>query len=79
LSGGDVLVALDGLRITPSSLPSILARLPAGVTVPVLAWRRDELVDTVITLDAAPKMQVKLAIKTTNQRADLGLSMWLGQ
>jgi predicted metalloprotease with PDZ domain len=79
LSGGDVLVALDGLRITPTSLPSILARLPAGVTVPVLAWRRDELVDTVITLDAAPKMQVKLAIKTSNQRADLGLSMWLGQ
>jgi predicted metalloprotease with PDZ domain len=74
LSGGDVLVALDGLRITPSSLPNILTRLPAGVTVPVLAWRRDELVDTVITLDAAPKTQVKLAIK----RADSGRANWLG-
>jgi predicted metalloprotease with PDZ domain len=74
LSGGDVLVALDGLRITPASLPSILARLPASATVPALAWRRDELVDTVITLDAAPKTQVKLAIK----REDLGRAMWLG-
>jgi predicted metalloprotease with PDZ domain len=63
LSGGDVLVALAGLRITPSSLPTILARLPVGTRVRALAWRRDELIDTVITLDAAPKTQVKLSAK----------------
>ncbi len=74
LSGGDVLVALDGLRVTPASLPALLARLPAGATVPALAWRRDELVNTVITLDAAPKTQVTLAAK----RADQGRRRWLG-
>ncbi len=74
LSGGDVLVALDGLRVTPASLPTLLARLPVGAVVPVLAWRRDELIDAQITLDAAPKTQVKLLVK----RADKGRQRWLG-
>jgi predicted metalloprotease with PDZ domain len=74
LSGGDVLVALDGLRVTPASLPNLLARLPAGATVPTLAWRRDELVNTVITLDAAPKTLVKLSTKLANQDR----KRWLG-
>ncbi len=74
LSGGDVLVALDGLRVTPASLPALLARIPAGATVPVLAWRRDELVSTAITLDAAPNTQIKLAIKQADKRR----GWWLG-
>jgi predicted metalloprotease with PDZ domain len=53
LSGADVLIALDGLRVTPNSLPVILARLAPHQTVRALAWRRDELVDTMLTLDAA--------------------------
>ncbi len=53
LSGGDVLIALDGLRVTPTSLPIILARLAPHQTIRVLAWRRDELIDTLMTLDAA--------------------------
>jgi predicted metalloprotease with PDZ domain len=73
LSGGDVLVALDGLRVTPASLPTLLARLPAGTAVPALAWRRDELVETVIMLDAAPKWLVKLTVK----QADKGRQCWL--
>lgn len=74
LSGGDVLVALDGLRVTPTSLPALLARLPAGAAVPALAWRRDELVNTVITLDAAPKTLVKLSTKLVNKDR----RRWLG-
>jgi hypothetical protein len=38
-------------------------RLPAGKTVHVLAWRRDELIDTYITLDGSPTTQVKLSLK----------------
>jgi predicted metalloprotease with PDZ domain len=75
LSGGDVLVALDGLRVTPTSLPTLLARLPAGCTIPALAWRRDELIDTHITLDKAPNTLVKLTVKC----ADKGRNLWLGQ
>jgi predicted metalloprotease with PDZ domain len=78
LSGGDVLVALDGLRVTPASLPALLARLPAGTTVPALAWRRDELIDTVITLDAAPKTLVKLSVKQTHLAHTAARSRWLG-
>ncbi len=74
LSGGDVLVALDGLRVTPASLPALLARLPAGAAVPALAWRRDELVNTVITLDAAPKTLVKLSTTLVNKDR----RRWLG-
>ena len=73
LSGGDVLVALDGLRVSPSSLPSLLDRLPAGAALRALAWRRDELIDTVITLDTAPQTRVKLSIK----REDAGRNRWL--
>jgi predicted metalloprotease with PDZ domain len=74
LSGGDVLVALDGLRVTPASLPALLARLPVGKPVAALAWRRDELVEAVITPAAAPNTLVSLAAK----RADKGRSRWLG-
>ncbi|MEN9912294.1 MAG: hypothetical protein RI956_738 [Pseudomonadota bacterium] len=63
LSGGDCLISLDKLRVTVASLPSILARLPAGKAVHALAWRRDELIDTHITLDDSPTTQVKLNLK----------------
>jgi predicted metalloprotease with PDZ domain len=63
LSGGDCLISLDKLRVTPTSLPIILMRLPAGETVHALAWRRDELIDTYITLDGSPTTQVKLSLK----------------
>lgn len=75
LSGGDVLVALDGLRVTPASLPTLLARCPAGSTLRVLAWRRDELIESQLTLDAAPKTQVSLQVKKPNA----GLAAWLGK
>jgi predicted metalloprotease with PDZ domain len=74
LSGGDVLVALDGLRVTPASLPNLLSRLPAGYGVPALAWRRDELITTIITLDAAPKTLVKLSASGVDKHRQ----HWLG-
>jgi predicted metalloprotease with PDZ domain len=45
LSAGDILIALDGLRVagTPSSLDGMLARYKVGDTVGVHAFRRDEL------------------------------------
>jgi predicted metalloprotease with PDZ domain len=43
LSAGDVLVALDDLRITPPRLDALLARYSPGDTVKVLAFRREEL------------------------------------
>jgi predicted metalloprotease with PDZ domain len=45
LSAGDILIALDGLRVAgaPSSLEGMLARYKVGDTVGVHVFRRDEL------------------------------------
>jgi predicted metalloprotease with PDZ domain len=45
LSAGDVIVALDGLRVTgnPANLDTLLARYKVGDKVTVHAFRRDEL------------------------------------
>jgi predicted metalloprotease with PDZ domain len=43
LAAGDVLVAIDGLRVTPKTLDAALARLRPGEAVRVAAFRRDEL------------------------------------
>jgi predicted metalloprotease with PDZ domain len=43
LSAGDLLVALDDLRVTPARLDALLARYSPGDTVQVLAFRREEL------------------------------------
>jgi predicted metalloprotease with PDZ domain len=43
LAAGDVLVALDDLRVTPARLDGLLARYSPADTVRVLAFRREEL------------------------------------
>ena len=50
LSAGDTLIALDGLRITPATFDALLARQRPGNTVGVHAFRRDELLQTTVTL-----------------------------
>jgi predicted metalloprotease with PDZ domain len=77
LSAGDVLVALDGLRVagTPSNLDTLLCRYRVGDTVQVHAFRRDELMtfdvqlqgDRVagITLSIDPKAKASLRRPST--------------
>ena len=45
LSAGDVLVAIDGLRVAgnPANLDVLLGRYPVGASVEIHAFRRDEL------------------------------------
>jgi predicted metalloprotease with PDZ domain len=43
LAAGDVLAAIDGLRVTPKTLDASLARLRPGDATRVVAFRRDEL------------------------------------
>ncbi|MGH8781812.1 M61 family metallopeptidase [Paraburkholderia sp.] len=52
LSAGDVLVAIDGLRVTGSNLDTLLARYLPGAKVEVHAFRRDELRVAQVELDA---------------------------
>ena len=65
LSAGDVLVALDGLRVTASNLETLLKRYRTGDAIAVLAFRRDELMAfTVIAKpDVAPQFVLESQAK----------------
>jgi len=52
LSAGDVLVAIDGLRVTGSNLDGLLSRYLPGARIEVHAFRRDELRRAELKLDA---------------------------
>lgn len=61
VSAGDVLVALDGLRVAPGSLDAQLGRYPVGAQVMLHVFRRDELMQFSLTLAAAPQNKVELS------------------
>ncbi|OGB21641.1 MAG: peptidase M61 [Burkholderiales bacterium RIFCSPLOWO2_02_FULL_57_36] len=65
LSAGDVLVAVNGLRVTATNLETLLARYRVGDRVTLHAFRRDELMSFVATLkaDAAPKNSLAVQAK----------------
>jgi len=62
LSAGDVLIALDGLRVNETSLKNQLGRKRPGDRVSVHAFRRDELLTIDIELEAPRAEVVKLQI-----------------
>jgi predicted metalloprotease with PDZ domain len=78
LSAGDLLVALDGLRITPASLDALLHRRRPGQRVEVLAFRRDQLLPLELTLidSAPPQVELAAADKPTGKAKKL-LERWL--
>ncbi|TCS37216.1 putative metalloprotease with PDZ domain [Paucimonas lemoignei] len=79
LSAGDVLVAIDGLRVNASNLDGLLGRLRLGDAVTIHAFRRDELfsVEAVLAADDAPQASLTTEMKpaaAARLRAD-----WLGR
>ena len=62
LSGGDVIVALGGIRVRSSNLDGQLARYAAGDTVDVVAFRRDELLQAQVTLATKPPPRYTLKV-----------------
>ncbi len=60
LSAGDLLLAIDGLRVTPATLDQQLARHQAGDRVKIHAFRRDELMSFDVQLAAPAKDDCKL-------------------
>lgn len=55
IAAGDVLLALDGLKLTRAHADKSLAHLVPGAHVRVHAFRRDELYETVATAAPAPR------------------------
>jgi predicted metalloprotease with PDZ domain len=76
LSAGDVLLAIDGLRVTSTTLDKQLARRQAGDTIKVHAFRRDELMEFDVRLDPPPADTAKLT--PAAGRANPLRLAWLG-
>ncbi|MCM8627007.1 PDZ domain-containing protein [Accumulibacter sp.] len=64
LSANDLLVAVNGLRVTPASLERLLGRHRAGDEFTVHVFRRDELMDFTVRLAAPPRDCHRLMIAT---------------
>ncbi|MGN6229742.1 MAG: M61 family metallopeptidase [Trinickia sp.] len=60
LSAGDVLIAVDGLRVTGSNLDTLLSRYLPGATVEIHAFRRDELRVARVKLDGPEVTRYRL-------------------
>jgi predicted metalloprotease with PDZ domain len=62
LSANDVLVALDGLRVTPTNLDALLARYATGDVVEVLVFRHDQLMRFKLKLAVQPPLKFALEV-----------------
>ncbi len=54
LSPGDEIIAIDGVRVTHSEFPKVLARLPAGTPVDLALFRRGWLTHLTLTPGSPP-------------------------
>jgi predicted metalloprotease with PDZ domain len=63
LSAGDVLIAIDGLRVTGANLDTLLGRYLPGAKVEIHAFRRDELRVAQLRLDEPEVMRYRLSVK----------------
>ncbi|HYD82193.1 MAG TPA: M61 family metallopeptidase [Paucimonas sp.] len=77
LSAGDVLAAIDGLRVTATNLDALLARYRDGDTLTVHAFRRDELMDFTVRLQADDAPQVALTAQAKPMGASRMRAAWL--
>jgi len=72
LSANDLLVAIDGLRVSgnPSNVDGLLSRYKVGETVQVHAFRRDELMafDVVLQGDRVPGITIAVEQQKTGLR-----------
>jgi predicted metalloprotease with PDZ domain len=77
LSAGDVLVAIDGLRVTGSNLDALLSRYLPGAKVEVHAFRRDELRAAQVKLDGPEVTRYKLSVTDKRAAARNWRERWL--
>jgi predicted metalloprotease with PDZ domain len=77
LSAGDVLVAIDGLRVTGANLDALLSRYLPGAKVAVHAFRRDELRTVQVKLDGPEVSRYCLAVTDRRAAARNWRERWL--
>jgi predicted metalloprotease with PDZ domain len=71
LSAGDVVIAVDGLRVNgnPPNIEQLFARYRVGDTVTVHAFRRDELLSFEVTLQGCRLPGITLAVAPGTRRS----------
>jgi predicted metalloprotease with PDZ domain len=77
LSAGDVLVALDEIRVSASNLETLLARYRIGDTVTLHAFRRDELMSFKVKLAADDASNIALTAEAKPAAAVRLRKAWL--
>lgn len=77
LSAGDILVAIDGLRVTHANLDALLCRYRAGDKVALHAFRRDELMACTATLAKGDVPQVSFTAEAKPAALARVRSRWL--
>lgn len=78
LSAGDILVAVDGLRVSATNLDALLGRYRIGDTVVLHAFRRDELMTFETRLAADDTPQATLTAQQKPAAAARLRAAWLG-
>lgn len=79
VSAGDVLVAIDGLRVTGMNLESVLSRYRVGDAIALHVFRRDELLSLTLTLGSDDTPAVTLKAEERPAAAMRLRTAWLGQ
>jgi predicted metalloprotease with PDZ domain len=77
LSAGDILVALDGVRVTHANLDAMLDRYRAGDKVTLHAFRRDELMAFNVRLTKGDVPQVSFTAEAKPVGLARARSRWL--
>ena len=77
MSAGDILVAIDGLRVTATNFDNLLARYRVGDSVTVHAFRRDELMTFAVKLLADDSPQFTLIAAAKPMGASRMRAAWL--
>jgi predicted metalloprotease with PDZ domain len=77
LSAHDVLVAIDGLRVTPTNLETLLASRPAGNKREFWLFRRDELMRFQVLPEETPADTWGLRLQDAKGEQLLARNAWL--
>ncbi len=79
LSAGDVIIAMDGIRVPPSELDELVSSMPVDKTITVHAFRRDELMQFELRLRPPPPDTCELwLLDTTTSERKKERDSWLG-
>lgn len=80
LAANDILIAIDGLRVTAAGLDKMIENHTVGDKLQVHAFRRDELMTFAVTLQAANADTVALRLSADADATSLAArASWLGQ